>query len=73
MASEPHYVIGWGTSWVLGEDEDGYLRVPAIRDRIRRGQPWWRKTFNPRNPWHWPFWLWTRLRGGPTWIESGAA
>lgn len=66
------YVEGFGASWVLGQDEDGDLRVPSVVQRLKRGEPWWSKRFNPRNPWHWVFFVWTRAKGGATWIESGA-
>lgn len=44
-----------GNQWLLGEDERGDLWAPSLRRR-----DWWSARFNPRNPLHWPFWLWSR-------------
>lgn len=65
-----HYVTGFGASWVLGENDWGDLYVPSLRERLRRGEPWWAKSFRPRNPLHWPFALWTLIRRGFAFIES---
>lgn len=59
----PYYV---NSRFVLGEDEDGYLRVPAVRMR-----PWWKAEFSWSKPWHWPFYAYSRVRRGVAYIESG--
>lgn len=64
-----HEASGFGASWVLAEDDWGSLRVPSIRERVKHGEPWWVKHFNPRNPWHLVFYIWTRIKRGVAMVE----
>lgn len=59
-----------GSAWLLAEDEWGDLRVPSVRGRIKHGEPWWVKHYNPRNPLHWPYALWTVLNARLAYIEG---
>lgn len=53
--------------WLLGEDENGDLWVPDVMNPGK-----WHARFNPRNPWHWKFWVRSRRRLRLAMIELDA-
>jgi len=67
---EGRFVTGLGASMCLAQDDWGDLVVPSVRERIRRGEPWWVKPYSPRNPWHLILLVWSRVRGGFAYVEA---